>query len=55
MTARAEQLEALAVRLEATIHQINGHWWNSRKRPEAPDIRAAVDALRAQAATEQGA
>lgn len=40
-----DDLIALAERLEATIHRINGHWWNQRKRPDARDIRAAVDAI----------
>jgi hypothetical protein len=39
----------LAERLEATIHRINGHWWNRRKRPDARDIRAAIDLIRARA------
>jgi hypothetical protein len=39
--------EGLVERLEATIHQINGHWWNRRKRPDARDIRAAIDRLAA--------
>lgn len=30
-------------RVKATIHQINGHWWNRRKRPEAPDLRVVLD------------
>jgi hypothetical protein len=42
-----DSLMELADRLEATIHKINGHWWNYRKRPHADDIAAAVRALRA--------
>lgn len=34
-----------AERVAATIHKINGHWWNRRKRPEAPDLRLILDAL----------
>lgn len=41
----------LIERLEATIHKINGHWWNKRKRPEAPDVRAAIDRLQAMEST----
>ena len=44
-----ETLLALAERLEATIHEINRHWWNRRPRPSAPDVRATVEALRAKA------
>lgn len=29
-------------RVRATIHQINGHWWNRRKRPEAPDLETLL-------------
>ena len=43
----------LAERLEATIHRINGHWWNRPKRPDARDIRAAIDLIRARASAEQ--
>lgn len=48
------ELIALAERLEATIHRINGHWWNKRKRPEAPDLRAAIDAIRAATLSKEG-
>jgi hypothetical protein len=44
---RMTDIDALIERLEATIHQINGHWWNRRIRPTAPDIHEAIAALRA--------
>jgi hypothetical protein len=46
MTQQSE-IEEIASRVEATIHRINGHWWNRRRRPEAPDLRALIDQARA--------
>ena len=43
----------LVERIEATIHRIIGHWWNRRKRPEAPDLRAALDHIQALEADAQ--
>ena len=33
-------------RVEATIHKINGHWWNHRKRPAAEDLRTLISLAR---------
>jgi hypothetical protein len=44
--AAHEQSMDAVERVKATIHKINGHWWNRRKRPEAPDLAELVSLAR---------
>ena len=47
MNSSSPQVSEAIARVEATIHRINGHWWNRRKRPEAPDLRIIMQSARA--------
>lgn len=49
-----DRVRGAATAIEATVHKINGHWWNRRIRPDARDLRIVLDFVAATAIRQRG-